>query len=632
MRRLAAASLFAAFLLTAFSGCLSEDSASGLKEKDARQLGAGTPASKIVTPGTYKFDARYSQVLADGPLTKTKPVLQMIKGKLGQDIEIGYWLPDLSAGASTLAPDGKVPIIVHASPYHRPAGTVVREAGLKQFLVDNFLPYGYAVAAVAVRGTGDSGGCMDLMGNKEISDLNDAITWLGSQPWSNGNVGMIGVSYDGSTPWSVAAAGNPHLKTIVPISGVPDVYGLMFRNGSAESRGPILLNYLYYTYGYAPSISTPAGTITDPVAGGDSNRTAAHRLEGLVCPESWTGFMASLYAGVHGERDPAGWWNERNRKPAVAQKYKGSVLSVQGLQDWNVDPMMVIPWADQLDQSGIPTYQLLGQWPHASPDRKSQQQQSLPTTRNDWAEYLLHWFDYWLKDIKTIDLGPKVQVQDDKFQWRAEDRFPPVDATWSRLHLSSGNKLTETSGAAQDILLAPAPLVAENPALRQVAESMRAVPGYSADFYLAAFEEPTQISGMPRLHVTVTPHGTSGHLAAWLYDVDGKNTMKRIGWTQMNLNFADGSEKSKPIVPNMPLVARMEFQPLDAYLPAGHRLMVRVWEFQEADRLPALPPGPVTLKVGGTASSTLEVPYVQRAADTYFQPPFEDSFKMPAIE
>ena len=45
-------------------------------------------------------------------------------------------------------------------------------------------------------------------------------TWLGTQPWSNGKVGMIGKSYDGSTPWQAATFGNPHLATIVPMSGL----------------------------------------------------------------------------------------------------------------------------------------------------------------------------------------------------------------------------------------------------------------------------------------------------------------------------------------------------------------------------------------------------------------------------
>jgi predicted acyl esterase len=621
MRRIVVPFLMTLLLASAFAGCLGNATPEA-KAASARQLGGKVSGAKAVLPGTYKFDGRYSQVLVEGPYKALNPVHLLIKAKDGVDIEIGYWLPDVPEGT-------KVPVLVHASPYHRPAGAVTKLAGTKLFLVDNFLPYGYAVAAVAVRGTADSGGCMDLMGKKEVSDLDTAITWLATQPWSNGNVGMTGVSYDGSTPWSVAATGNPHLKTIVPISGVPDVYGLMFRNGSAETRGPFLLNYLYYTYGWEPAVNGPNGPIQDPIAGGDANRTATHRVEGINCPESLEGFAWAAYSGTYGERDPQGWWAERNRKPLVEKNYKGSILSVQGLQDWNVDPSMVIPWVDQLNQTGVFTHQLLGQWPHANPDRLVQGK-TQPPTRWDWAEQLLHWFDYWLKDMHNIDLGPAVQVQDSRYQWRVEETFPPRDATWMTYHLATGNALKLEAGPGGSVLLGPQAAAEAAPGpLQQATGGFRSLPGYKADFSTAPFDKPMQVSGLPRLHVTVTPSGTTGHLSAWLYDVDPSGKELRIGWTTMNLMFADGSEKAKPLMPNVPLLAKIQFQPLDAAVPAGHKLLVRVWEFQDNDRLPAIPPEPVTLNFGGSAKSTLEVPFVERAPSAFFMPPYPAEFKMP---
>ena len=48
---------------------------------------------------------------------------------------------------------------------------------------------------------------MDLMGFAEQEGINAAVEWLATQEWSNGNVGMIGKSYDGSTPWQAAMYG-----------------------------------------------------------------------------------------------------------------------------------------------------------------------------------------------------------------------------------------------------------------------------------------------------------------------------------------------------------------------------------------------------------------------------------------
>ena len=42
------------------------------------------------------------------------------------------------------------------------------------------------------------------MGTDEQRGIDAAVTWLGTQTWSNGNVGIIGKSYDGSTPWQAA--------------------------------------------------------------------------------------------------------------------------------------------------------------------------------------------------------------------------------------------------------------------------------------------------------------------------------------------------------------------------------------------------------------------------------------------
>ena len=64
---------------------------------------------------------------------------------------------------------------------------------------------------MSVFGTGESNHCMDLMGTDEQRGIDAAVTWLGTQSWSNGKVGIIGKSYDGSTPWQAATFGNPHL-------------------------------------------------------------------------------------------------------------------------------------------------------------------------------------------------------------------------------------------------------------------------------------------------------------------------------------------------------------------------------------------------------------------------------------
>lgn len=72
---------------------------------------------------------------------------------------------------------------------------------------------------------------------EEIEDIYDAIEWAGVQPWSNGNVGMLGVSYLAMNQYKVAEMKPPHLKAICPWEGVSDLYKDMFFYGGIPEIG-----------------------------------------------------------------------------------------------------------------------------------------------------------------------------------------------------------------------------------------------------------------------------------------------------------------------------------------------------------------------------------------------------------
>ncbi len=87
-----------------------------------------------------------------------------------------------------------------------------------------WVPRGYAVVTVNKRGTWYSEGVATYLSPEEAEDFFDLIEWAGMAPWSNGKVGLTGVSYLTQTQWRVAELSPPHLAAINPWEGWADTY------------------------------------------------------------------------------------------------------------------------------------------------------------------------------------------------------------------------------------------------------------------------------------------------------------------------------------------------------------------------------------------------------------------------
>ena len=558
--------------------------------------------SKVTTPGPFKA---LPQEVVDVP------------SKIdGRALQIGFIRPD--------APEGyKAPVIVHAGPYHSRDLKDADLATCAKFLVANFVSHGYAVAIVPTRGTADTDGCNNLFGKIERSDLDDAITWLGTRPWSNGNVGMIGISYSGSTPWVAAATGNPHLKTIVPEDGVNDIFDLSFGAGTLDSRFWLFVPGYYYYYGAAQN--NPLWSGRDPERTVNSVTT---------CPDWQEGMAATVESTQTGERDAAGYWAERNERPLVERNYRGSVLLVEGLTDWNVRPAHVIPWGMSLRERGLTVHALFGQWNHQYPDDAGTH------TRWDWADRLLGWFDHELKGDTSASLGPAVEVEDDAGKWRRAEAWPPPGDR-SVLQLGADGKLASKASPTT----ATATLASDSRSryyyLGQTAPEYNtdddpAVSGAVDDTCVtcATFSMPVakamRIAGLPEVDVTVTPTGSSGHVTAFLYrrDADG---LHRIGFGMSDLRFPkgenSGDETSQDVVAGVPVKVRIELEPLDSLVNAGDTLELVLGQGRTG-QIPAQAPLPVQLGYGG-GQSTMTLPVIHPAPGDFFTPPGPEGRQLP---
>ncbi len=97
--------------------------------------------------------------------------------------------------------------------------------------------HGYAVINLDTRGGGHSEGRGNLFSDQEADDIAEVIAWAGEQPWSNGRVGMLGVSYLALSQYKVAALNPPALRAICPWEGFTDAYRDFFTSGGVVENG-----------------------------------------------------------------------------------------------------------------------------------------------------------------------------------------------------------------------------------------------------------------------------------------------------------------------------------------------------------------------------------------------------------
>ncbi len=514
----------------------------------------------------------------------------------GAEVHLGLWLPIIEGcdwDSAEISVECQVPVIAEIGPYYDDGDVdaLTPADRLGRFLIENFVPHGYGVAQVSVFGTGESNHCMDLMGHDEQAGIKAAVDWLGSQSWSNGNVGAIGKSYDGSTPWNAAASGSEYLATIVPMSGLIGVHDLMWRNGSMEARGAIMHNGVYGSFGLD----------------GDSG-DIENACEGYV-----EGYYAGPAAYMTG--DNLGWtgsdyWEERHFLTGALDVYNGSIYIIHGMQDWNVDPHMAFPAHQMSIDAGFDVKGLYGQWAHDYPDRESGHSslssgrgaEAYPyTLRWDWADDLLEWFDFYLRDI-----GPQprliAEIQDNMGGWRVESTYPPEDIDWLMMGLdecevlSGGATITSTS---QTTIECP------------------------------MFENDTRIIGMPTFHVEaqISILGTSGHLFVEMVRAsDGMH----LGHAVMDLRFHAGGKDGQVLTPGSTVIAKMEFFGMDVVVPAGDGIQLLVSQTGE-DYIPSpVSTQAVTISLDG--NSVIGLSTVDRSCDDLFLPPMHEMYPQCAMD
>lgn len=459
-------------------------------------------------------------------------------------------LPDVPAGTT-------VPVILTYTPYSVLYQSLDprRESRADDAVANYFVPRGYARAVFDVVGTYGSSGCTDFGGLGERKTAAAVVEFLGTQPWSNGKVGMIGGSYDGTTAIAAAIEAPEHLATIVPQVAIDRWYDYMYNDGVRMTlednpgglADPPLDSPADYdtVYGVIP----PYPSLTSDPAG------VAGVLADHAQPCNRVENQSRGY-----QTDPVydDFWVERDYR-ALAGNVKASVLLEGAWLDDNVKHWATTRFFDALPEGeGAPAKRMvIGQWSHSASQFAD-------------AQKLRHaWFDYFLKGIDTGVLAlPPVETQGSDGIRREEASWPPAGTTDVAFSLTQGAASGSQFGANGGALS----WSDTNVALTEDLILADQCGSTCARFTTPPATSTARIVGSPRLDLTLTTDAASTHLAPVLVDVAPDGDAEVITRGLLNSNQREGLASSAPLTPGESWTTTVELWDTDWTLAAGHHL------------------------------------------------------------
>ena len=289
---------------------------------------------------------------------------------------------------------------------------------------EKWVPHDYVCVRVDSRGAGCSPGFIDHFSPRETKDFYNCIEWAGVQPWSNGKVGLNGISYYGMNQWHVASLQPPHLAAMCVWEGSADWYRDMTHHGGILST--------FWENWYDMQVKT--------VQYGVGEKGGRSRVTGeLVCgPEmlseaelarNRSDFGGDILAHplddqYHRDRSPV--WEKITTPLFSAANWGGQGLHPRGNFEGFVRAASKQKW---LEAHGIE------HWTHFYTDYGREQQ--------------LRFFDYFLHGKDTSwSKQPKVLLQirypGEKFVSRAENEWPLKRTKWTKFYLNPSDMALTT--------------------------------------------------------------------------------------------------------------------------------------------------------------------------------------------
>lgn len=437
-----------------------------------------------------------------------------------------------------------------------------------------FTQAGFAYAAVNVRGTGASGGCLQYGNKRDSADAYAIIEELADQPWSNGKVGMFGLSYDAMMQYAAMAARPPSLKAVIPMSGWADFWSWFTYNGAPSS-------FIYFLPAWR-TLFWPGGSI-DSVMRSDAC--------GQLIKEDLEATSEIVRTG-----DRTKFSEERD----LRSRLRGSdipafVVSGSPLRD-NLDFGYL--WK-HLDPSK--SRMLVGQWGHEYPT-------DAPT---DFMDSAIAWFDHYLRGGPAVIRTGVVEFQDDAMEWHRSTTWPPDKLTSPRWFLSERRLVTAPSRVEPSS--ATFETAHTDPGRVCLSEEG---PQHHALYVSEPVNQPLVVAGSFRLKTELTSSLPGGNFAGVLYKTFGDGSCAdvaakgvEVGRIQLDLRHWKTPGRGRDFPVGKPEVVTLTSQPMVSKIHAGERLVLAVGG--GSDQLLPDPMQPtLTMRTGQGTDGWIELPAV----------------------
>jgi putative CocE/NonD family hydrolase len=431
---------------------------------------------------------------------------------------------------------------------------------------------GYVVVSYTSRGFWDSGGEIDVAGDKDTADASRVIDWaVQNADADEHRVGMAGISY-GAGIGLLAAANDPRVRAVAALSGWADLIASLYPNQTVSEQaagGLLLLGNVTGRPG-ADLLKVQNAYLTDDIA-------AAIPL------------AASRGVGSH-----LGQINANRPAVLLGNAWEDGIFPPSQLTDF-------------YDRFTGPKHLMLQPGDHGSADLLG----AVGLPNDEWAA-ATRWFDHYLKGTANgIDRErPVVLKAANGGGWQSFPSWAAISSRTGTFYLGGGTLDGRAVTGWSDRIDAGWPTVADSGVLEvtgvaqqagipwkiKIADVNRAFGGvWSARPYTRA----TVVSGAPRLHATITPSAADTSLFAYLYDVAPGGEGSLITHEPFTLRGA---------APGRAHAVDFRLEPIRWTVPAGHHLALVIDTTDIRYRSTSKPGATVTFGSPPSDPSWLTVP------------------------